>query len=649
MSQDAVSRGGLWQRIARSALRSIAGAAALAFAFEMSGLTAPLSRLAYDRQLAWRAASPWPETLVLAPIDEDATRALGRWPWPRTRTAEVLDRLRALGAGTIAVDLLFGAPDAVPATDEALAEALDGTVLAMPPRGLAQPPPDAALLEGSLLEVPADVRAKAPLRVTAPWEPFARRAARLGHAHLYAQADGRIRTHTPVHAVADLPLAVASLPLAAVLAHDEGARTAFAFDGRLLDLGGGRRFAVHRGESLLDFVPGTDAPAGAPGGPPRFPLEALLDPARESELRTMLAGKLVLLYVEAGSVDREPTPISRETSGGLVHGYALRTLLGGRAPNVVPLWLAFGALLAISALASRWLLRRSFGTVLGIFAGIGVAYLVLGFVLVRAADLFLPVATPLPYLLLAGLFLAGRAHYRLRHDHRERLRTAPASGDAYLAPRERVCLVFTDVEGSTSLWQSSYEAMRIALDVHDRTLRAALAECGGYEVKTDGDAFMVAFRSSVDAVRWTIAVQERLMEAPWPEALARRREAATIAATDGKAILRGLRVRMGMHVGLVEAVPNPLTGRMDYFGPTVNRAARVASAAHGGQILVTDEVAREIEPAMLDLGVPRVESVGEFELKGFDEPTALFQVMPSSLVARRFEEPRVSRSSRTTA
>ena len=641
---------GLTRRLAQSALRSIAGAALLALALELLGVSSPLARIAYDQQLRLRAASPWPETVLLAPIDEDATRALGRWPWPRTRTAEVIARVRALGAKTVVVDLLFGAPDADPAVDAALAEALDGAVLAMPPRGLTQAPPDPALLERSVLDTFAEATpAKPPLRVAAPIEPFARRASRLGHVQLYSQPDGRLRTHAPVHAVDGIAHLVPSLPLAAVLQHDEQARSSFRFDGRTLDLGAGRRFAVHGGESLLDFVPGKDAAAGAAGGPPRLPLEAILDAAREAELRELVAGKLVLVYVEAGSVDREPTPISRETSGGLVHGHAIRTLLGGRAPRVVPLWLAFGALLLLSIAFSGWLLQRSFGTVLGVFGAVLALYLVAAVVLVRTADLFLPVATPVPYLVFAGFFLAGRAHYRLRRDYRARITSAPASGDAYLAPRERVCLVFTDVEGSTSLWQSSYRVMRDALEIHDRTLRSTLAECRGYEVKTDGDAFMVAFRSPADAVHWALTVQERLMAAPWPDGLSRRRESATLTSAEGVPLLQGLRVRMGMHVGEAECVPNPLTGRMDYFGPTVNRAARVASAAHGGQILVTEEVALEIEPVMLDLGVPRVERVGEFELKGFAEATTLYQVLPASLANRRFEEPRTTRSSQSTA
>jgi len=204
-----------------------------------------------------------------------------------------------------------------------------------------------------------------------------------------------------------------------------------------------------------------------------------------------------------------------------------------------------------------------------------------------------------------------------------------------------VALVFTDVEGSTQLWDRAPDVMRSALDVHDATMRSAIARHGGYEVKTEGDAFMVAFASAGAAVAWCLDVQRALLEAAWPEAL---------AAITGErppergAPWRGLAVRMGIHVGAPDCRPSPLTGRMDYFGPTVNRAARVASAGHGGQVLASHAVQIVTGGAWTDLGVHR--------LKGLTEPERLWQLAPPGLEGRSFpavKTERVRRGNMTAA
>lgn len=130
------------------------------------------------------------------------------------------------------------------------------------------------------------------------------------------------------------------------------------------------------------------------------------------------------------------------------------------------------------------------------------------------------------------------------------------------------------------------------------------------------------------------------MNCDWPETVLMEPEAATVFGDGRRPVLRGLRVRMGMHVGGTEARANPLTGRMDYFGPTVNRTARLAGAAHGGQVLLTAEIAEEVQPRLADLGGPVLEALGSYEMKGFEEPIQLFQLLPFSLVTRRFDRPR---------
>lgn len=199
------------------------------------------------------------------------------------------------------------------------------------------------------------------------------------------------------------------------------------------------------------------------------------------------------------------------------------------------------------------------------------------------------------------------------------------------APAGRVVIAFTDVQGSTDLWEACPEAMREALATHEEALRRALALHGGYEVKTEGDAFMVAFAEAEGAARWALALQRALLEAPWPEALLAEPGAAEERVA-GQLLERGLKVRVGIHLGDPVCRPDPLTGRMDYFGPVVNRASRVCHAGHGGQILLS-EAARRALPAALEA---RLRDLGTHPLKGLREPEHLWQLDPEGLEGRVF-------------
>ena len=193
------------------------------------------------------------------------------------------------------------------------------------------------------------------------------------------------------------------------------------------------------------------------------------------------------------------------------------------------------------------------------------------------------------------------------------------------APVGDVALAFTDVQGSTSLWEEHPDAMRVALVLHDELLRQVLAEHGGYEVKTEGDAFMVAFPAARPALAWCRDVQIALAELEWPSPIALR---------------GGLLVRMGVHVGRPDCRVNPLTGRMDYFGPVVNRAARVSSAAHGGQILLSGDAWERVS-AQGGLGQVHVTPLGSIGLKGLRDKVPLLEAMPDRFVGeRRFPPPR---------
>ena len=172
----------------------------------------------------------------------------------------------------------------------------------------------------------------------------------------------------------------------------------------------------------------------------------------------------------------------------------------------------------------------------------------------------------------------------------------PGEGQA----QPQVAIVFTDIVGSTLLWERCYEGMCKAMEVHNTAVREAVAQRGGYEVKTIGDAFMVAFESPATAVLFGLDVQTLLREAPWPEKLT-----------------CGLEVRIGVHYGAVTMAVNQLTERMDYFGPTVNRAARLEGVALPGEIALLQDLWVESEGlhSSLPAGVTE-RHVGVRELSG---------------------------------
>ncbi|BFZ58359.1 cysteinyl-tRNA synthetase [Savitreella phatthalungensis] len=184
-------------------------------------------------------------------------------------------------------------------------------------------------------------------------------------------------------------------------------------------------------------------------------------------------------------------------------------------------------------------------------------------------------------------------------------------------PVGEVAMVFTDIKNSTLLWESHPVAMQASIKIHNGIMRRQLRAIGGYEVKTEGDAFMVCFSTTLSALLWCFSVQTQLLAADWPQEIldspdgreireegdveAADKSAGTAAATAAAAattkpvIYRGISVRMGIHWGAPVCEVDPITKRMDYFGPMVNRAARISAVADGGQITVSADVVRDVE------------------------------------------------------
>src|SRR5258708_25156216 len=127
-------------------------------------------------------------------------------------------------------------------------------------------------------------------------------------------------------------------------------------------------------------------------------------------------------------------------------------------------------------------------------------------------------------------------------------------------PTGTITFLFSDIEGSSKKWEQHPDAMRVALAAHDKMLRTAFEEQGGYVFKTVGDAFCVAFDTALDALTGALQAQRALRATTW----------------EG---IEELKVRMSLHTGAAEHRDG------DYFGQTLNRVARILASAHGGQVL----------------------------------------------------------------
>lgn len=184
--------------------------------------------------------------------------------------------------------------------------------------------------------------------------------------------------------------------------------------------------------------------------------------------------------------------------------------------------------------------------------------------------------------------------------------------DSSEMPTGLVTFLFTDVEGSTKLWEAHPKAMRTALARHDAIMRAAIESNGGLVFKTIGDAFCAAFNHAPSALLAAVDAQRGLSEEPWGET-------------------GPLRARMALHSGQTDERDG------DYFGPPVNRVARLLATGHGGQILVSDDTRQLLHPE--PPGETDLRDMGKHRLKDLARPEHVFQAcapgLPSEFKALR--------------
>jgi class 3 adenylate cyclase len=170
--------------------------------------------------------------------------------------------------------------------------------------------------------------------------------------------------------------------------------------------------------------------------------------------------------------------------------------------------------------------------------------------------------------------------------------------------RRPVTFLFTDIEGSTRLWECFPEAMQAALARHDALMRAEIEAYGGGVFKTVGDAFYAVFAAAASAVAAALTIQRALQREPWGET-------------------GPLRVRVALHTGAAE----PRDG--DYFGPALNRVARMLAVGHGGQIVLSLATQQLVRHALPPDALLR--SLGAHRLRDLIVAEPIFQLVAADL------------------
>eukprot|EP00762_Andalucia_godoyi_P006867 ANDGO_00956.mRNA.1 Phosphate-binding protein PstS len=225
------------------------------------------------------------------------------------------------------------------------------------------------------------------------------------------------------------------------------------------------------------------------------------------------------------------------------------------------------------------------------------------------------------------------------------------SGDSERPPHGDIAIVFTDVQGSTALWEESPVHMQRAVHMHYEIMRELAAKFHGYIVKSEGDSLFLVFQEFMDAVKWTLGVQEAFMLADWPQSICKEQYAKDPEHPERPSvcIFRGLRVRMGIHCGFAEPSWDPSIRRWDFFSPSINLAARVSSAGHGGQIIVSGATWAKLtatDDILRKCGDPFVKFIGFVPLKGISAPELMVELIPNKYRLRSafFPPPRGNHS-----
>eukprot|EP00899_Mesostigma_viride_P004436 jgi/Mesvir1/13994/Mv02850-RA.2 len=233
---------------------------------------------------------------------------------------------------------------------------------------------------------------------------------------------------------------------------------------------------------------------------------------------------------------------------------------------------------------------------------------------------------------------------------------APCASECYLKaepPKQPVVICFMYVGGASNLRRTPGYQPSITLLVG--FVQSRLTQYEAYECEEKDGNFLLAFRSPIQAARFAEVVQREAMDLDWPEHLLEQEAAAEVVklaesvggstSHEERIVFRGLRLQIGLCMGIPnDCRPHMATGRAAYFGPVVNRAARIAATAAPGQTLANQDV---FEGAKGQTQGITFQELGEYGLKGIKELLRLYQVSSEPLSLRLF--PRTLKLARTLA
>ena len=241
-------------------------------------------------------------------------------------------------------------------------------------------------------------------------------------------------------------------------------------------------------------------------------------------------------------------------------------------------------------------------------------------------------------LLMAVVAVAVFCEYKRRSGSRSN-GNAPRGGD--------VAVIFTDIKSSTKLWGAVPMSMGVSLDAHHALIREAIGEHRGYEVKTVGDSFMIAIGSAQGAVDLAVSIQNKLYNHKWPSAIDGVYQCTTdeldvdddpddCVGPEAGEPWNGIRVRVGINYGPVEVVFDEVTKGYDYYGPTVNVAARVEGVTDGGQLCVSAALMGAVQAT-----TATYQSVllAKTTLRGVKDEMEVYEIRPTGLATRKFDNP----------
>jgi class 3 adenylate cyclase len=227
-----------------------------------------------------------------------------------------------------------------------------------------------------------------------------------------------------------------------------------------------------------------------------------------------------------------------------------------------------------------------------------------------------------------------------------------ATRDTGNAPKKPpFAIVFTDIQSSTALWALQPDIMGDAVDAHHAIIRRVIRRHRCYEVKTIGDSFMIVTESVPTAVKVAADIQKKLFEYDWGTSQIDRtyRELLedSLSAMPGaptqtyRRLWNGLRVRIGIDYGDGQVRFDNVSKGFDYYGTSVNAAARIEALGHGGQILASEEVMVQLTESFLREEKVCVDYLGTHLLRGLVDPVNLFMLTPKRFYGREYDELRL--------